>query len=140
MVIVLISVDNLTDIIYSHRDDNFQYGTLDCCIFVAEILEEYHGKKLLKEWRSILTYDSVISAYKTLRKLGVRQVIDLPPIMINGERKPISEVKHGDVVYYREKDGGMLGICNGVRAYFMNHNGLLAVPVNKCKYCWSFNG
>jgi hypothetical protein len=37
-----------------------------------------------------------------------------------------------------EKDEGVLGVCNGARAYFLQHKeGLTARNVEDCLYCWS---
>lgn len=129
---------NLTDIIYQYKNEKFMWGEVDCCIFTASIVEEYTGRTL-PHWRNVLQYQSAKGATKALKKLGCKTVLDLPSLILNTPQKDISEVKVGEPVYYiRKKDGrGLLGICNGVRAYFITKEGLTARNIDDCEYCWS---
>ena len=126
----------LTDIIYQYEDATFSWGEFDCCIFTATIVEEFSGKTL-PHWRNVLQYPDAKGAAKALKKLGCKEVLDLPSIILNTEKKDISEVKLGDPVYYVEKERGLLGICNGARAYFITKDGLTARNIEACEYCWS---
>lgn len=78
---------------------------------------------------------------KALRKLGCKDLVDLPSIILNTAKKEIKKVKHGEPVYFINEDGtGILGVCNGVRAYFLQQGGgLTARPIKDCIYCWSIN-
>jgi hypothetical protein len=131
---------NMTNIIYKYKHNDFSWGELDCCIFTASVIEEFTGRDL-PYWKDVLNYTDKKSAVKTLRKLGCNELQDLPTIILNKPKQPISEVKHGDAVYYINEDGtGILGVCNGVRAYFLQlGGGLTTRPVTDCSYCWSSN-
>lgn len=131
---------DLTKIIYQYKDTQFHWGNLDCCIFTACIVEEFWDKELPK-WKEVITYNNYKGAMKALRKLNCKELVDLPSVILDTPKKDISEVKHGEPVYYVNEDGiGILGICNGVRAYFLQKGGgLTARPVKKCLYCWSVN-
>ena len=128
----------LTDILYQYRNKKLEYGKLDCCIFTAQVVEEYFNLDL-PLWKEILTYDDYKSAIRVLRKNGIKSIEDLPTAILGTEKKPISEVKLGEPVYLVNEEGlGVLGICNGMRAYFLHpEEKLVALPIDCCLYCWS---
>jgi hypothetical protein len=131
---------SLTDIIQKYADSKFSWGKVDCCIFSGNVVEEFKDV-YYPNWHEALTYSNRKSAVKTIKKLGGTSLADLPTAVFNTERKDISDVQHGDIVYYINEDGqGILGVCNGVRAYFLQvGGGLTARMVKDCKYCWSIN-
>lgn len=132
----------LTNIIYKYKDQEFNWGEFDCCIFTARIIEEYTGKKL-PHWRKVVSYRNREDSIKALKRLGCKKgIIDLPSIILNKPKKPISEVKLGDPVYMvREDTGeGLLGVCNGSRAYFVKRpKGITARNIEDCEFCWSID-
>lgn len=130
----------LTNILEKYKSSSFSWGEFDCCIFVATVIEEHTGKQL-PYWKEVLTYKNYKESVKALKKLGCKKIEDLPGVILNKPKRPVSEVKHGDPVYYINEDGvGILGICNGVRAYFLQKGGgLTARSIDKCKYCWNVN-
>jgi len=128
----------LTDIIYQYENNKFSWGKFDCATFSVGVLEEYRNKKVPQRENNI-KYNDYKSAMKSLKNLGCKEVLDLPSVLLNTPKKDISEVKLGDIVYYINEDKiGVLGICNGVRAYFLQEGkGLTARPIEDCIYCWS---
>ena len=128
----------ITEIVNKYADTNWKWGKLDCCIFSVSVLEEYNNITFSK-WREVLNYTDYKSSVRTLKKLGCNSLDELPSIILGTPKKGIKEVKHGDAVYYINEDGqGILGICNGVRAYFLQYGGgLTARNVGDCLYCWS---
>lgn len=128
----------LTEIIYKYQNTQFSWGELDCCKFTVEVVEEFTGKTF-PLWREVITYGNYKDAMKALKKLGCKDLADLPGIILDKPKKDISKVKHGEPVYYINEDGaGILGVCNGVRAYFLQQNGGLTTrPVKDCIYSWS---
>jgi len=133
-------IKNLTQIIYQYKDTSFSWGELDCCIFSIVVIEEFNNKTF-PLWRDVIQYKNYKGAMKALLKLGCKKLEDLPSIILNTERKDISQVKLGDAVYYINEDNiGILGVCNGVRAYFLQQGGGLTTrPISACEYCWSVN-
>jgi hypothetical protein len=132
--------NNLTNILQKYKDSTFSWGKLDCCIFTVKVVEEYTGKTL-PFWREVTFYKGYRESKKALKKLGCKDLVDLPSIILNTPKKPISAVKHGEPVYYINEEGeGILGICNGVRAYFLiKGGGLTTRNVKECLYCWSID-
>ena len=128
----------ITKIINKYKDTKFIWGELDCCIFSISILEEYNNV-VFPLWRDVLDYKNHNEALLALKKLGCNTLEDLPSIILGTPRKEIIDVKHGDAVYYINEDGiGIFGICNGIRAYFLQKNGgLTARSIFDCKYAWS---
>ena len=131
---------NLTTIITKYKDTEFSWKDFDCCLFTVNVVEEFTGREL-PLWKEVIGYKSYKGAMKALKELGCKDLVDLPSVILNTEKKDISEVKHGEPVYYVNEDGvGILGVCNGVRAYFLQYGGgLTARNVNECKYCWSID-
>lgn len=131
---------DLTAIIYKYKGSKFSWGKIDCCVFTASVVEEFTGRDL-PYWKDILNYTNLKESMKTLKKLKCEKLEDLPSVILNTEKKDISEVKLGEPVYCINEDGiGMLGICNGVRAYFLQTGGgLTARPIEDCLYSWSIN-
>jgi hypothetical protein len=128
----------LTDIIYQYKENNFKLGIFDCCIFTASVIEEYTGKDL-SYWKNLVNYHDIKGANKLLKELNCNSLKDFPDLALNTSKKPISEVELGDLVYYINENGdGILGICNGQRAYFLQTNGgLTARNIEECEFCWS---
>jgi hypothetical protein len=131
----------LTDIIYQYKDSEFSWEDFDCCTFTALVIEEYTGKKLPLWREKIKDIHNWDSALKILKDLGGETMEDVPSIFLGTKKKSISEVKLGEPVYYINEAGvGILGICNGQRAYFLQRGGgLTARNIEDCKYCWSIN-
>lgn len=130
----------LTDIIYQYKDKQFTWGVYDCCVFVATCVEQYTGKELPK-WKEVVNYKNKNGAMKALRKLGCKKLSDLPQIILDTPKIPISKVKTGYPVYYVNEEGeGILGICNGAQSYFINREkGLATRRTEECLYCWSID-
>ena len=133
-------MNTLTDIIYKYKDTKFSWQGIDCCIFTVKVVEEFTNRTL-PFWRDVIQYTNYEGAMKALNKLDCKDLVDLPSIILNTPKKNISQVKHGEPVYYINQNGiGILGICNGVRAYFLQKNGGLTTrPINDCEYCWSID-
>lgn len=131
---------SLTDIIYNYKNKKFNWGTLDCSIFVTECAAEYKGKKFPK-MQEIMKYNSKIGAMKALRNLGCRSLSEAPEIILDTPKIPMSKVKVGYIVYYVNEEGeGILGICNGAQSYFLNkEGGLVTRRTEDCLYCWSID-
>ncbi len=131
---------NITEILEDYKDVKFSWGTMDCCIFVGEIAEKITKKPLYKsDWKKVLTYTTAKGSIKAVKALGGKEIVDLPTQVLGVSKRDISTVKHGDIVYIIDDNGdSVLGVCNGVRAYFLaKPKGLIATPIKNCLYCWS---
>lgn len=131
--------NNLTHIIYKYKDDKFSWGKLDCCLFSAKVIEEYTSRDL-PYWREV-NYSNRLQAMKIIKRLGCNTLLDLPKLVLGTNKKPISQVKLGELVYYIEETGeGIFGICNGAQSYFLNKEvGLVTRKTEDCIYSWSID-
>lgn len=127
---------DLTNVIYKHREKKFQYGQFDCCIFVGEVLEEYWDIQIPK-WRKFQNYSNIRSSLKTLKKLGATGIHNVLTVLLDTPRLETGTPHLGAPVYYINETGqGILGICNGVRSYFVAEDGLTTRSTKDCKYHW----
>jgi len=129
----------LSHIIYEYKDKKFKWGKVDCCTFTFSVIGDFTGKKF-PEWK-VVTYNNKKGAMDALKKLNCKKLKDLPGIILNTEKKEGSAAKLGEPVYYVNEDGtGILGVCNGKRAYFLQHGkGLTARKIEECEYSWSID-
>jgi hypothetical protein len=133
-------IKTVTQLLEQYKEKDFSWGTMDCCVFVGELSEQISGQTLHKaNWKKFVTYTSFEESKETVKEFGGKKIKDLPSIVLGTPMKDISKVKHSDIVYMEDEEGiGGLGICNGVRAYFLaKPKGLMAVNVEDCLACWS---
>lgn len=131
---------SLTDIIYKYKHKKLDYVNLDCCTFTGKVVEEYYNIDL-PIWKELSEYNNFSGALKALKEKGINSLEEIPTKILGTERKSISEAETGNVVYtLNDKGQGVLGICNGVRAYFIQPEiGIIAVPIEECLYAWDVN-
>lgn len=130
----------LTDYIYEYKETEFAWGELDCCTFTYDVVSKFKNVKL-KSIKEIYDYNDYKGSLIWMKQLGCKTLDEVPTAFTGAEKKDISEVKHGDMVYFINEDGrGIMGVCNGCRAYFLQYGGgLTARPVEDCLYCWSID-
>ena len=126
----------LSNIINQYKEEEFNWGRFDCCIFTAKVVEEFTGKEL-PYWKNVLNYTDFKSSIRTLKKLGCNKLEDLPSIILDTEKLSMSEVKLGYPVYYINEDGiGILGVqirVTSLSPYFSAANPYLQSPSTKKK-------
>jgi len=130
----------LTDIIYEYKDTEFSWGKTDCCTFVADVAFRFKNK-VPPSIKAIYDYNDYKGSLVWMKKLNCKSLEEVPSAFIGSEKKPISEVKLGDIVYYiNEEEKGIMGVCNGKRAYFLQYGGgITARNIEDCLYCWSID-
>ena len=136
-----VDIKNLTNIIYKYKNHNFSFAEgFDCAIFTVKVVEEYKEISL-PLWKEVISYTTYKGALKAIKELGCKSLVDIPGLILGVDKKDISKVKLGEPVYFINQDNrGVLGICNGVRAYFLKRNGgLTTINIEDCLYCWSID-
>lgn len=132
----------ITELLQEYKNSEFEWGKVDCVSFAASIAYRYKGKEIPNIQKEH-SYNDIKSALKWLNNLGIDNFDDLhkaPELFAGLKKKDISDVEHGDIVYYIDPglNQGLLGVCNGVRAYFLStEGGLTARNIEECIYCWS---
>lgn len=134
-------VSKVTQVLNKYKDSEFLLGDFDCCTWIYSVSAELYGcpAGIDKFTKVFGTYSNIEEATNVLKSWGCESLEDLPTMVWGVERKNISEVQHGDLVYLfnKKRNFGSLGYCNGKRAYFLGPKGLTPIPLSDCLYCWS---
>ncbi len=112
----------------------FEWGTHDCACFVSDCVEAMTGVDPLKEYRG--KYSTALGAIKALKTLA--NVEDLPALATSfwGEDIEVSHASRGDVVLIDHEGNDNFGVIVGTHAVFLTQEGVISIPVNKCKAAW----
>jgi hypothetical protein len=126
----------ISEALCRHRNAEFKYGSLDCCLFVADVLRDLHGRDFASKWRG--TYHSEIGALRIVARYGgLKSLVS----SVFGEMIPTAECKDGSPIllsrklYEQDAVGGALGVRNGGVVVYLTQNGLAEAPIT-----WSLGG
>lgn len=128
---------NLPEAIEKHRDATFQFGALDCCLFVADVLQDVHGVDHAAPWRG--KYRTATGALRLVKKHGGVAGIASEAF---GKMHPPLLARRGDPVLigppYVEQDGidAALGIFDGHGVIYLADRGLARAPLNAILGAW----
>jgi len=125
----------------------FNYGTLDCCLFVGDVVKEITGVDLVSDFRG--KYHDLESLRDFLqKKQGSTDHIKLIAKLLTSQgvnkQKPVF-AKRGDVVVIRQINDNeinyILGIIhlNGKDVVAMQHSGLGYYPISMITKAWEIN-
>jgi hypothetical protein len=129
MMRVAIWEEALSDYISSKRDEPFQYGVNDCCMFAAGAVEAMTGVDPMEEFKG--TYSDLRGSIKVLKEIGEG---DLETTLDNKfEEVAISHAQRGDLAFFDES----VGVIMGGFAYFVSDEGLERIPREMWEKCWS---
>lgn len=128
----------LTEVLEGYREAEFDYGRLDCCLFVANVIRDYTGKDWAARWRG--RYSSEFGALRMVAEHG-----DLEGLAsyAYGEMQPMSRARDGDPAIigppFCEHDtiGAAMGICHNGRIVYLTEKGLASVPQSFGKGCFN---
>lgn len=118
----------LAEYIASKRDEPFEYGKNDCCMFAAGAVLAITGTDPVPEYRG--KYDSLKTSVKVLKEIGggrLDKVMDdkFPTI-------PIGKAQRGDLVWFVDS----VGVVAGRFAWFVSDDGLERVPMDMWDKAW----
>lgn len=126
---VAIWEEALSDYISNKRDEPFQYGVNDCCMFAAGAVEAMTGVDPMEEFKG--TYSDLRGSIKVLKEIGEG---DLETTLDNKfEEVAISYAQRGDLAFFDES----VGVIMGSFAYFVSDEGLERIPREMWEKCWS---
>jgi hypothetical protein len=129
MMRVAIWEQALSDYISSKRDEPFQYGVNDCCMFAAGAVEAMTGVDPMEEFKG--TYSDLRGSIKALKEIGDG---DLETTLDSKfEEVAISHAQRGDLAFFDES----VGVIMGGFAYFVSDEGLERIPREMWEKCWS---
>jgi hypothetical protein len=128
----------LNNYLNSKQNDVYQWGSLDCCLFVADWLLILTSIDYAEPFRG--QYDSLESALALMGDWKDDSATDehfgAPAKYLDFwfPQTTVFKVKRGDIVVNAE---GSVGICNGPNSYFMSEKGLASVKTSSCIRGWS---
>lgn len=121
--------DALVNYIIIKRDEPFEYGVNDCCLFAAGAVEAITGEDPMSEFRG--KYDSLKTSLKAIKDIGagtLEATLDskFPEVSIGYAQR-------GDLAFFDDS----IGVVMGGFAYFVSDDGLERIPRDMWNKCWS---
>ena len=116
----------------------FNYGTLDCCLFVCDVIKDHTGIDYAARWRG--TYKTELGAFRLVRDAGGFQ-----PLMCQafGNMRPVWSVKELSPVLLspeaveHDSVGYGLGVWDGSNVVALSECGLMRLPLLAGRGCWN---
>lgn len=128
----------LAESLRKFENAKFEYGVLDCCLFVADVLRDTTGKDYAQKYRG--QYTGEFGAIKTIMKHG--SFINLMCSVL-GDPRPFWVVRPGDPVLLRPETvvqdaiGNGIGIFDGDQIVYLTECGLARAPLSAARGCWN---
>jgi hypothetical protein len=121
--------DALVNYIAIKRNEPFEYGVNDCCLFAAGAVIEITGEDPMPEFRG--KYDSLKGSLKVIKEIGAGTL----EATLDGKfpEVGIGHAQRGDLAFF----DGSVGVVMGGFAYFASDDGLERVPRALWDKCWS---
>lgn len=119
----------LSQYIEAKRDEPFEYGVNDCCLFAAGAVEIMTGIDPMPEFRG--KYDSLKGSIQALKDIGNGDL----EATLDGKFEPIEigMAQRGDLAFHE----GSVGVVAGSFAWFVSDDGLERIPLSMWDKAWS---
>lgn len=121
----------LPEIFDRYRYAPFEWGTLDCCLFAANVVRDLTGVDYAADFRDM--YDTETGALKIIAAHGSME--EFLHNMLGDSQAPLT-ARRGDFVL-GQPENPALGICDGSGAVFKAPDGLTRLPLADCIRAWS---
>jgi len=121
--------DALSEYITTKRDEPFEYGLNDCCLFAAGAVDAITGQDPMSEFRG--QYDSLKGSVNALKEIGAGSL----EATLDGKFSEvgIGHAQRGDLAFV----DGSVGVVMGGFAYFVSDDGLERIDRSLWVKCWS---
>ena len=121
--------DALVNYIIAKRQEPFEYGVNDCCMFAAGAVEAITGEDPMSEFRG--KYDSLKTSLKAIKDIGAGTL----EATMDGKfpEVAISHAQRGDLAFFDDS----VGVVMGGFAYFVSDDGLERINRSLWDKCWS---
>lgn len=111
--------------IEAHREKPFAWGTNDCAIFAADMIEAITGRDFAVAFRG--RYKSKVGSMRILRAHGWADLADLADSHLE---RCSDRPTRGDVVLYAGRHGAFLGVYWAGEVYGPGPNGVSSWPAD----------
>jgi len=119
----------LSEYVLSKKNQPFEYGVNDCCLFAAGAVEAMTGENPIPEF--ICAYDSLKTSIKALKTIGagtLEKTMDAKFTEIQ-----IGYAQTGDLAFH----DGSIGVIIDSDALFVSDDGLVRISRDKWCKIWS---
>ena len=124
------------------RGREFEYGTFDCCLAAATVIEAMTGTDLMADFRG--RYKSAAGAARLLKETGYPTLLKMLISHIpehGGKRIPVAKAGIGDLVLTKvalhdAAMGQACGICCGRFALFPGQTGWTSLSMKHVHAAW----
>lgn len=120
--------EELSDYIASKRDEPFEYGVNDCCMFAAGAVEAMTGENPMEEF--VGSYKTLAGSVRALKNIGegsLEATLDT-----KFDEVEIGRAQRGDLAFF----DGSVGVVLGGFAYFVTDEGLERISRDYWDKCW----
>jgi hypothetical protein len=120
--------DALVNYIIIKRNEPFEYGVNDCCLFAAGAVEVITGEDPMSEFRG--KYDSLKGSIKAINEIGAGTLEET----LDGKFAEVSigYAQRGDLAFFNDS----VGVVMGSFAYFVSDDGLERINRSLWDKCW----
>lgn len=123
--------------IQEKRDQPFEWGVNDCCMFACDWIILLTGFDPADAINLRGAYSSKLEAIRILSRFGgVEMLAETFALEREWAEVPVSYAQRGDVVTFQTEDGTAIGVCDGLNSLFMSPNGILFMPTLRCSRAW----
>ena len=129
---------NISEALEKYKSAKFRYGDMDCCLFVANVIQDMIGRDFALPWRDL--YVNERGAIRIIQQHGGMAGLVSAAI---GQMLPVSRARTGDPVLIgpplveRDVIGQGLGICSGATVTYLTDDGLADAPILLGLGCWN---
>lgn len=131
------------------KNEAFQWGTMDCCLFACDAIRELTDVDLAADFRG--KYDSLLSAVREMKFFTAKgaedseqemELVEAVAVKVTVkfglEEVPVLMAQRGDVLLLDSPLGKGLGILGlrGTHVHCAGPDGVINVPLQKCHRAW----
>lgn len=124
---------NLAEYIRLAKRWKFAWGAHDCCMHAAAVFKIQYGTDPAADSR--WTYNDAKGAAAMLRKRYRGSVLHVPK-KHGLQPVPVKLAQRGDIVSAMLERRRGLGVCFGLKSYFVGRVGLVPLPTLECDHAW----
>lgn len=123
----------LIKFIQHNRDRPFEWGSFDCCLFVADAINLMTGRDIAADFRG--RYRSKSGATRALKKYGKGSIKATFEHLL-GKAQTGIHFKRGDICLINTPEGDAVGIYLGEVVWTTGQQGLVALSQNEIIQFW----
>jgi hypothetical protein len=120
--------DALSDYIAIKRDEPFEYGVNDCCLFAAGAVQAITAEDPMAEFRG--KYDSLKGSLTVIKEIGAGTLEATMDAKFS--EVEIGHAQRGDLAFFDNS----VGVVMGSFAYFVSDDGLDRINRSLWDKCW----